>query len=172
MAVFEKVCEWCDLPFQTSTKRTRFCSDAHRKEAFRESQQDMTAYDDVQTEMPEGNQPLSGRGCRAKGGRGEREVCHLIAGITGDDVSRNIAQSRDGGHDIDWGPFALEVKTQQNLSMPAWQRQVEKSVEGTSKVPCVVWRRKAEDWWIALPMRQFVEIFNMLRRAAEAKQNE
>lgn len=145
-----------------------FCCDAHRAEHFRISQEDMSAYGDVVTGMETGKRGVSGRGARAKGARGEREVCHLIAGITGDDVSRNIGQSRDGGHDVDWGPFAIEVKTQQLVSMPAWQRQVLRSVEGTDKVPTVAWRRKGEDWWIALPMAKFIEIFHVLRMAAMA----
>ena len=155
-------------PFESTRKKTVFCSDECRWTYNNRAREDMTAFGDIPKEMPEGPQRLTGRGARAKGAKGERDVCHLIAGITGESVSRNIGQSRDGGHDIDWGPFALEVKTQQTVSMPAWQAQVQKSVAGTDKVPAVVWRRKAEEWWIALPMSEFVEIFNTLRLAAEA----
>jgi hypothetical protein len=47
-------------------------------------------------------------------------------------------------------------------------------VSGTDKVPTVAWRRKGEEWWIALPMVKFIEIFDLLRKAAEAslKQND
>lgn len=129
--------------------------------------EDLTAFDDIPKDMDEGPRRLTGRGARTKGAKGERDVCHLISAVTGEIVNRNIGQSRDGGHDIDWGPFAIEVKSQQSVSMPAWQAQVMKSVAGTDAVPSVAWRRKGEEFWIALPMQQFVEIFNMLRLAAE-----
>lgn len=174
MAIHYRDCQWCEKPFTTKYKKQVFCCDKCRYEHHEETKRDMTAYGDVQFEMEPGKTRVSGRGARNKGARGEREVCHLIAGITGDDVSRNIGQSRDGGHDVDWGPFAIEVKTQQTVSMPAWQQQVMRSVVGTDKVPCVSWRRRGEEWWVALPMAKFIEIFHVLRTAAEAslKKNE
>lgn len=174
MATHDKKCAKCGKDFKARTKRAMFCSDQCRWDAHNAAKKDLTEYEDIPKDYDAVKRGVSGRGARAKGARGEREVCHLIAGITGDDVSRNIAQSRDGGHDVDWGPFAIEVKTTQTVSMPAWQAQVRKSVEGTGKVPSVCWRRKGEEWWVALPMEAFVEIFNTLRRAAEAglKQNE
>jgi hypothetical protein len=174
MAKFERVCKWCGTPFIAQRARGIFCTPACRLANHMQGIKDMTGFDDIPKEMPEKSGGVSGRGARAKGARGEREVCQLIAGITGDDVSRNIGQSRDGGHDVDWGPFAIEVKSQQTVSMPAWQSQVIRSVKGTDKIPTVAWRRKSEEWWIALPMSKFIEIFDMLRRAAEAglKQNE
>lgn len=156
-------CKFCANEFPTDIKKTLFCKDKCRYD-FHNS---MQRFGDITTEVPLTGK-LSGRGRRAKGARGEREVCRLIAGVTGEDIARNISQSRDGGHDIDWGPFAMEVKTTETVSMPAWQSQVLKSVEGTDKVPSIVWRRKGEEWWIGLPLQSFVEIFNMLRLAAEA----
>lgn len=168
---YQLVCKepTCGKTFESSTKRNKmYCSDECRFTFNNRARSDLSAYGDITTEMEEGPKRLTGRGSRAKGAKGERDVCHLISAITGEIVNRNIGQSRDGGHDIDWGPFALEVKSQQTVTMPAWQTQVRKSVEGTDLVPSVVWRRKAEEFWIALPMKDFVEIFNTLRLAAEA----
>ena len=158
----------CPNLFSSNTKKQVFCSDECKTMFHNRARSDLSEYGDIVKEMDEKSRTLSGRGTRAKGAKGERDVCHLISAITGEIVNRNIGQSRDGGHDIDWGPFALEVKSQQTVTMPAWQAQVMKSVEGTDLVPSVVWRRKAEEFWIALPMKDFVEIFNTLRLAAEA----
>lgn len=166
--IYDKVCAQCEQPFKSTTKRAVFCCDGCRWTHHNNARRDLSAYGDIQTDMPGGKKRLSGRGAKAKGARGERDVCALIAGITGDDVSRNLDQSRDGGHDIDWGPFAIEVKSQQSVSMPAWQAQVMASVAGTDKVPSVVWRRRGEEFWVALPMKDFVAIFNTLRVAAMA----
>lgn len=172
--MYDKICQECEQPFQSVAKKAIFCGEQCRWTHHNRARKDMTAYGDVQKDMPTGKRRVTGRGARAKGAKAERDVCHLIEGLTGDVVARNLEQSRDGGHDVDWGPFAIEVKSQQTVAMPAWQNQVIKSVEGTGKVPSVAWRRRGEEFWIALPMQQFVEIFNTLRRAAEAgmKKNE
>lgn len=158
----------CNKTFDANTRKQVFCSSECKTIFHNRAREDLSAFGDITTDMEEGPRRLTGRGARSKGAKGERDVCHLISAITGEIVNRNIGQSRDGGHDIDWGPFALEVKSQQSVSMPAWQAQVMESVKGTDSVPSVVWRRKGEEFWIALPMKDFVEIFNTLRLAAEA----
>lgn len=111
-----------------------------------------------------------GRYAKQKGERGEREVCALITKVTGEPSKRKLGQAREGGGDVDWGPFLLEVKARQTVAMPAWQEQVRAAVEGTDQVPAVVWRRKGEEFWIAVPFEQFLTIFNTLRLAAMGAQ--
>lgn len=112
-----------------------------------------------------------GKANRAKGARAEREVCHLLTELTGHKVTRNLSQTRDAGSDVEWGPFLLEVKYQKTLALPAWQRQVCAAVQGTDKVPAVVYRRPEEDWWVSLPFPVFVMLFETLRKAAQEAVN-
>jgi hypothetical protein len=108
---------------------------------------------------------------KRKGERVEREVCAVIARLTGEETKRKLGQAREGGGDVDWGPFLLEVKARETVSMPAWQKQVTEAVEGTGQVPAVVWKRKREEFWIALPFEEFISIFNTLRLAAMGAQD-
>jgi len=111
---------------------------------------------------------LSGAGVRRKGARGENEVCKILTRIVGTKHVRNLDQTREGGGDVAWGPFLLEVKTTETVSMPAWQRQAIASAEKGGDIPAVVWRRKGEKWWLAMPFEEFVTIFETLRLGAEA----
>lgn len=113
---------------------------------------------------------VGGRYAKRKGERGEREVCEIITRVTGEPSKRKLGQAREGGGDVDWGPFLLEVKARSTVAMPAWQQQVCAAVEGTGQVPAVVWRRNGEKFWIAVPFEEFVSIFNTLRLAAMGAQ--
>lgn len=108
-----------------------------------------------------------GKANRAKGARVEREVCHLIQQITGEEVRRNLSQTRDAGGDVLWGPFYLEVKYQAKINMPEWQRQAVQSAvqDGSGLVPAVVYRRANEQFWISLPFETFVALFDAMRKA-------
>lgn len=153
----DQLCEWCGKSF-ASYRNKKFCSDKCRWKQTR-----MTKYygDDMAK--------LGGKGCRDKGARTEREVCHIIEQIAGDKVSRNLEQTREGGADVHWGPFALEVKARQTIAMPEWQRQVREAVAGTDKIPAVVYRRNGEDFWISLPFSEFLKMFTELRDALRGK---
>lgn len=113
---------------------------------------------------------VGGRYAKQKGERGEREVCGIITRLTGEPSKRKLGQAREGGGDVDWGPFLLEVKARQTVSMPAWQEQVRIAANESGQVPAVVWRRKGEEFWIALPFEEFISIFNSLRLAAMGAQ--
>lgn len=109
---------------------------------------------------------LSGAGARRKGARGENEVCKILTRLVGEKHVRNLDQTREGGGDVSWGPFLLEVKTTETVSMPAWQRQAVASAVAKGMIPAVVWRRKGDKWWLAMPFEEFVTIFETLRAAA------
>lgn len=110
-----------------------------------------------------------GKANRAKGARAEREVCHLIHQLTGDEVRRNLSQTRDAGGDVKWGPFYFEVKYQKTIAMPAWQQQAVASAvqDGTGCTPAVVYRRPEEQFWISLPFEAFVQMFDTMRKALQ-----
>lgn len=176
MSYSEKQCRHCNATF-VGDSRTVFCGDhcrwryySHvnyekRKEAAKAMPKEPRAPKDPEAQA-------RGRSNRAKGARVEREVCHLIQQITGDEVRRNLSQTRDAGGDVKWGPFYLEVKYQQNLALPAWQRQALASAvqDGNNLLPAVVYRRAGEKFWISLRFEDFLMLFDGLRKAAQAAQ--
>lgn len=140
-------------------------AEMRRKEAMQEI--NATLAPDA-PEKPRGK--VGGRYAKQKGERGEREVCGIITRITGEPCKRKLGQARDSGGDVDWGPFLLEVKARQTVSMPAWQEQVRIAANASGQVPAVVWRRKGEEFWIAVPFEEFISMFNTLRLAAMGAQ--
>jgi len=159
------ICRQCGAKAQ-GTARKQFCDETCRI-AFHNEKAKMARKAADPLDFSEGLPKNSGRHARNKGARVEREVCKVIEKVTGDEVSRILGQARDGGFDVEWGPFGMEVKARETLSIPAWQRQVVAAVGDTGLVPSIVWRRSGEKFWIALPFEAFLEIFQMLRKAAE-----
>lgn len=163
-------CKLCGVEF-SGRRDKKYCCDHHRW------QDNVKGANAVRRVKPDPENPevpvrgkLSGAGARRKGARGENEVCKILTEIVGTKHVRNLDQTREGGGDISWGPFLLEVKTTETVSMPAWQRQAVASAEKGGDVPAVVWRRKAEQWWVALPFKEFATMFETLRAGAEQSQ--
>lgn len=108
---------------------------------------------------------------RNKGAAGEREVCAILRNWIGEEFSRNLDQTREGGGDVPFGPLLLEVKRQERLKMIEWQQQAVDSAANAGLLPAVVWRRnKASrnatpdgDWWIALPLVQYLAMHHPLK---------
>lgn len=149
------------------TARKQFCDEICRI-AFHNEKAKMARKAADPLDFTNGLPKSSGRTARNKGARVEREVCKVIEQRTGDEVSRILGQARDGGFDVQWGPFGIEVKARETISMPAWQKQVVEAVGDSGLIPGVVWRRSGEKFWIALPFEAFLDVFQMLRKAAEA----
>lgn len=95
---------------------------------------------------------------RAKGAKGELEVCMLLRKWTGDRHTRELDQCREGGGDVRFGPLLLEVKRRERIDMPAWQAQACESATNAGLLPAVVWRRNQEDWWVAMPFIQYLAL--------------
>lgn len=172
----QKVCEECGQPFAAQRRTAKFCSHKCRCDAFNEytmkrkaAMADINAVLEPDAEgKPKGK--AGGLYAKRKGERAEREVCAIITQLTGEPSKRKLGQAREGGGDVDWGPFLLEVKARQTVSMPAWQDQVRIAARESGQVPAVVWRRRGEEFWIALPFEEFISIFNALRLAATGAQ--
>ena len=88
---------------------------------------------------------------RTKGASGEREVVNLIEKYTGVRLERNLAQSRDGGCDILWERFRIEIKRCKNIPTDAvidrWWAQAEGQADG-DEVPILVYRADRQRWKI------------------------
>ena len=87
---------------------------------------------------------------RNKGAAAEREVLRLLGAELGQQLQRNLQQTRAGGGDcLDvWG-YVIEVKRQEALSRPAWWRQACRQAKGIGE-PMLLYRRNREPWqaWI------------------------
>lgn len=120
------------------------------------------------TDKPEKDPELVRRGkaARTKGSAGEREVCDILTRLTGSPHKRILGQARDSGCDARYGPFMLEIKRQNRLKLPDWQKQVQVAANNEGLLPAIVWRRDGEKWWVALEFEQFVTIFEAMRQGA------
>lgn len=93
---------------------------------------------------------------RRKGLRGEREVAAIYraAGCT----VHNLEGAGDhhvrgaGGRTVHG-----EVKRQERLQLPIWQRQAEAEAPAGT-VPAVHFRQSGRPWWVALPLADFAAI--------------
>ena len=93
---------------------------------------------------------MSGAMSRTKGARAEREVLKLLGEELGQQLTRNLSQTREGGADcLDVRGFVIEVKRQERLNRLAWWRQACEQAEGKGE-PMLLYRRNGEPWtaWI------------------------
>jgi hypothetical protein len=96
---------------------------------------------------------LSGKSCRRKGQSGEREFISLLQDRLELDLSRNLDQTRDGGYDILGIPqLAIEVKRQENLSIPSWWSQAAKQAN-KDQYPVLAYRQSRKPWTIIVPAK-------------------
>lgn len=98
---------------------------------------------------------MNGRGKRAKGAGGERELASILSDQLGQAVNRNLGQARDGGDDITIQQFRIEVKRHERLQVMAWCAQVEKTC-GAGDIPVVAFRQNGEDWRVVLKLSDFI----------------
>ena len=89
---------------------------------------------------------------RNKGARGERELAGLLADRLGVEVLRNLSQTRDGGHDLDGLPFALEVKRCEKLAIQTWWDQAVEQAKAVGKPPALAYRQNRRPWRFVIPL--------------------
>lgn len=102
---------------------------------------------------------------RAKGQRGEREIVDLLQGLVDPIRSkyhlaptvlqRNSLQAHLGGADLHGlDGFSVEVKFQENATVPAWWRQCLAQANKSGGVPVLFYRASRQPWVVML--RAFV----------------
>lgn len=74
-----------------------------------------------------------------RGASYEREVCKALSDALGSKVTRVLGQARDGGSDIDLGPFMIECKRRRKIAIYEWMEQAKVSSKG-DKMPVVICR--------------------------------
>lgn len=100
---------------------------------------------------------------RAKGQRGERMVAEslnvvaqrvcLAAGVPIYKLSRNLVQSRNGGHDLvglDW--IAIEVKWYNEIKahLPRWWDQCLKQATAVNAEPVLIYKANGSKWLVRM----------------------
>ncbi len=98
---------------------------------------------------------MGGRTSRNKGASAERELTALLSERLGIDIKRKLGQARDSGDDVQVGPFRIEVKRRETLSIMQWCRQVEACC-GPGDVPVVAFRQNNQSWRIVLKLDDFL----------------
>lgn len=96
---------------------------------------------------------------KAKGGRGERELAHVLQGY-GYDAKR--MQQFAGGvdsPDVSGLPgIHIECKRVERLNIMEAYRQSERDADG-QKIPTVFHRRNRDKWMVTLSLDDFMEIY-------------
>lgn len=100
-----------------------------------------------------------GKSQRTKGAEGERELCKAFADVLGVDVHRNLSQTRDGGTDIAFGPFHVEVKRRATIgNIYDWLAQSEASCDKPGRIPVVCARADRKKWFVVLNFEDFCRL--------------
>jgi hypothetical protein len=98
-----------------------------------------------------GKKKLSGKGCRDKGGGGEREALRLLEelfDLPRHTLKRNQSQTAFGGADcIDLPYFALEVKRCATLDFNQWWAQTLNQSEKHKRLPLLFYRIDFQRSW-------------------------
>jgi len=100
---------------------------------------------------------MTGRMARNKGARGENELAKLLSDELGFVVKRKLGQARDGADDITVGPYRIECKRQETLSIMKWCRQVEACTK-PGEIPAVIFRQNGEQWRVVLRLEHFLPL--------------
>lgn len=102
---------------------------------------------------------MSGAKSRNKGCAGERELARILSDELGMEVTRNLLQSRSGGHDLDGIPgWCLEVKRRAKIAdadKRTWWGQACESAKGTTMAPALLFRADRQEW------RAIVELYRI-----------
>lgn len=94
---------------------------------------------------------------RSKGKGGEQELAKLLREEMGFDVKRNLNQTRDSGHDLlGLEPFAVEVKREKEIRLPAWWRQAVAQAEAAGMQPALAYRMDRKGWRVRIPMAAMI----------------
>jgi hypothetical protein len=93
---------------------------------------------------------------RLKGKNGELQFLKVMRQHLGSvDISRNLDQTRDGGHDVLGLPFAVEIKRYKKITKSDLARFWKQTVEQSDQVnmpPALAYREDNKEWRIRLPM--------------------
>lgn len=93
---------------------------------------------------------------RAKGAAAERELANLFSEYLGMTIKRKLGAPRDGGDDLEIGPYSVECKRSERLLIQEWWRQCTKNA-GDQK-PLLCFRQSRGEWLCTMRLTDFIEI--------------
>lgn len=99
---------------------------------------------------------MGGRASRNKGNAAERELAALLSDELGYPIKRKLGQARDGGDDIQFEHYRLEVKRREALRLDDWCQQIE-AAAGPGEWPVVVYRRNGQPWRAVVPIELLIK---------------
>ena len=110
---------------------------------------------------------MTGAGSRRKGASGEREFAAAVDGLLGIKLTRNLEQSRQGGHDLIAPPsaagpvaealaaMAIEIKRYATCppgSLAQWWAQTTRQADAAGLWPVLAYRGDRQQWRVRLPL--------------------
>ena len=98
-----------------------------------------------------------GKSSRDKGQRGEREFAALIREYMGHEITRQLGQERDGGADIVYGGYAIQVKRCETLQLAKWWEQTCNDAFSHNLEPALAYRQNRGNWRIRMRMRELMD---------------
>lgn len=97
---------------------------------------------------------------RAKGAAGEREFLKAVHERTGIKGSRNLEQTRSGGHDVNGLPgWAPEVKRREVLDVAGWWQQALDQAKIANKKPVLAYRQNRKPWRVVILLSEISPAF-------------
>jgi hypothetical protein len=110
----------------------------------------------------------AGKMSRRKGACGEKEFARLVEDLLGVRLSRNLSQSRDGGHDMTHkaeaagvpaaralARYAIEVKRRHQAApsdLSAWWSQAVGQADRCGLWPALAYREDRREWRVVIPL--------------------
>jgi hypothetical protein len=104
---------------------------------------------------------------RAKGAGAELEFSSIIFKLSGIRLTRNLEQSRSGGHDLvvhgdetgqvadSFRTLAIEIKRHSKVTpglIKAWWAQAQQQAEHNGLTPILAYRADRQDWQVIAPL--------------------
>jgi Holliday junction resolvase len=101
---------------------------------------------------------------KAKGGRGERELAHVLQGYGYNTQRGQQFQGGVDSPDVKGLPgIHIECKRVENLNIHKAYAQAERDADGQA-IPAVFHRRNREPWMVTLKLDDFMEIYKAWQR--------
>ena len=97
---------------------------------------------------------------RNKGAQFEREVADSVSDWLGIDCKRKLGAARDGGDDIQVGPFRIECKRHETTKVWEWYEQARSNSKAGEEIPVVVFRRSRSE---AMALVSFADFMRLMR---------
>lgn len=98
---------------------------------------------------------------KRKGKAGELELANLLRDELGDQVTRNLRQSREGGADLEGTPWTLEVKRAATPRINEWWSQACSQAAASGGAPALAYRIDRKDWVFVLPLGAVLEGYDV-----------